>query len=116
MLFVPFNFDTFIMKQMVYLIDYEKRSSVSFEMAAVASGLSSANGDAVVNRNPAPLFYVCGRFLSLKKPVVVPSFTTAISTIWNLKERISVVEEEAGVFVFLFKDKEEKQRVLDGGP
>ena len=88
------------------------RNDRAFFAMAAAVDLSAASGDpAVVSRAPTSVHFVCGRFLSMKKPVVIPSLVAAISSIWGLKEKISIQEEENGlngVFVFLFKDKKEK--------
>ncbi|XP_062028781.1 uncharacterized protein LOC133744743 [Rosa rugosa] len=88
-------------------------------MAAVAPSLlfeeavvSLLGGEDAIHDS---FFYLCGRLLS-KKAVVLSSFSTAISNVWGLKERILIRQEEEDIFVFQFKEMEVKNRVLSGGP
>ncbi|XP_024155749.1 uncharacterized protein LOC112163699 [Rosa chinensis] len=63
-----------------------------------------------------PFFYLCGRLLALLRLVGIQSFSAAIFGVWGLKDRVLIHEEEAGIYVFQFKDQEEKNRVLNGSP
>lgn len=54
-----------------------------------------------------PFFYLCGRFLFLKKPVVILVLATTVSQIWGMKGRILIREEEAEIFLLQFKSVED---------
>ncbi|XP_040367300.1 uncharacterized protein LOC121050625 [Rosa chinensis] len=74
--------------------------------------VSLVGGEDAVNDS---FFYLCGRLLS-KKEVVLPSFSAAISNIWEVKERVLIRQEEEDILVFQFKEMEVKNRILSGGP
>ncbi|KAL6194592.1 hypothetical protein ACLB2K_035674 [Fragaria x ananassa] len=59
--------------------------------------------------------YVCGRLLS-QKQVVLPSLSTAMSTIWGWTKKLLIQEEEGEILVFLFKEQKMKDHVINGGP
>ncbi|KAL6194905.1 hypothetical protein ACLB2K_035980 [Fragaria x ananassa] len=52
----------------------------------------------------------------MTKPMVLPVFTAAAAAIWNLKEKVLINEEEPGIYVFQFKNRQERDRLLGGGP
>jgi hypothetical protein len=52
----------------------------------------------------------------IKKKVIAQSFMAAILGVWGLRDRLSIREENNNLFVFQFKIKGERDRVLHGGP
>ncbi|KAL6138525.1 hypothetical protein ACLB2K_063807 [Fragaria x ananassa] len=53
---------------------------------------------------------MCCRFL------LVSLSLASVFTVWRLKEKVDIHEEEGGMFVFQFKEQEEKNRILHGDP
>lgn len=52
----------------------------------------------------------------MSKPVVMPIFTATAALIWNLTDKVLIREEEPRIYVLQFKTREEKDRILGGGP
>ncbi|KAL6185259.1 hypothetical protein ACLB2K_041393 [Fragaria x ananassa] len=81
-------------------------------MATEDSTVLGVGSEDVINDS---FMYVCGHLLSQKRKVL-PSLSAAMSTIWGWTEKLLIQEEEGEILVFVIKEQEIKDHVINGGP